>query len=62
MVDEKIRFRADTGKIDAVNRQSSSGKKFQGGLKVGDMERVAIAASGSVNILKNFFGKLSSDT
>lgn len=62
LVDEKIRVRADEGKVDMITKQPPAGKKNNGGLKIGDMERMAISASGAVNLLKSFFGKLSSNT
>ena len=61
LVDEKIRFRSDYGKLDAISKQSATGKKVQGGLRISDMERQAICASGASNLLKNFFGKQSSN-
>lgn len=62
LVDEKIRVRADEGKVDMITKQPPAGKKNNGGLKIGDMERMAISASGALNLLKSFFGKLSSNT
>lgn len=56
LVDEKIRVRSDDGKCDAISKQPPQGKKSNGGLKIGDMERNALSASGAINLLKNFYG------
>lgn len=61
MVDEKIRVRGDDGKIDPISKQSASGKKVSGGLKIGDQERQDITAGGASHILIDFFGKQSSN-
>lgn len=61
LVDEKIRYRAETGKIDPISKQAPSGKKSQGGLRISRMESDSLTAAGVCNILIEFFGRLSSN-
>ena len=61
LVDEKIHVRDNEGSINNVSKQSSPGKRNNGGLKIGHMERDSINSSGANHVLISFFGRLSSN-
>lgn len=52
MVSDKVRARA-RGKKDLLTRQPQSGRKNQGGLKVGEMERDCIISHGTTEVLRD---------
>ena len=52
MVKDKINYRA-RGPITAMTRQSVSGRANDGGLRIGEMERDAVASHGIVDFMKD---------
>jgi DNA-directed RNA polymerase beta subunit len=58
---QKIRAR-DHGQNDRLGRQPVQGKQNNGALKNGTLEQVALLTHGVSNLIKDHYGKNSSDT
>lgn len=53
-VDDKVQYRID-GEIDKISKQPIGGKRNQGGLRFGQMERDILIASNNLEILKELW-------